>query len=350
MRDQISRRLINIVVRTSLVVVLGSLPVLCFAWASTRSAATRPSAPDMEDAEPRYVVGTFRDSLTIGRSRVRAASGKTDIYVARMSSGGHPTWLRSFSSVASGRHVAHDAGSSGLVIVGVFQGRMEFDRPGLELQTSKGDALFFMHLSPTGRVISTSMLAEAVEFSTPTISRKHSDNFAVHVDMTTNADALKNPDSQTTLTLTISRTGKVLESSTQIRQYSSTKHSGTAKGPWMLASMQAVCDICQTTNPMSGPECTSCRNAVCGQDSFCCTGWDSICMLDANVVCPGTRCVCGHGTCQTGAAMQPFCEPGTSRGNCARLIGGRDSYCYEESWDNICANDARFLCVSPSCP
>ncbi len=112
----------------------------------------------------------------------------------------------------------------------------------------------------------------------------------------------------------------------------------------------AAGDVC----PSAGPCCEShpgvgcgdplCCEQVCSHTPFCCEGlWTQECAGIAAAVCDvcDTPFTCPQtGDCCTDHAPDGGCE----REFCCDLVCGRDSYCCDGEWDNICANIARANC------
>ncbi|MBW2457065.1 MAG: hypothetical protein JRI68_21295, partial [Deltaproteobacteria bacterium] len=47
---------------------------------------------------------------------------------------------------------------------------------------------------------------------------------------------------------------------------------------------------------------------------------------------------CSHDLCETGAALDPTCDP------CVSQIGQADSYCTESFWDALCVEQVETVC------
>jgi hypothetical protein len=90
-------------------------------------------------------------------------------------------------------------------------------------------------------------------------------------------------------------------------------------------------------SPHAGPGCNDveCCNAVCLNDPFCCVDtWDELCVDDAGATCFLT---CGG---QSGSCFQPNGTPGCQDVTCCEAICAEDSLCCSDSWDQVCADIA----------
>lgn len=102
---------------------------------------------------------------------------------------------------------------------------------------------------------------------------------------------------------------------------------------------------CCAANPTPGCEDTTCNDAVCAVDSFCCNGsWDATCAAMAAGICD----VCGgtNGDCCSDTGM-----PGCGDDQCVFELCGNDGMpvddtCCTEGWDQACADQAANLCVA----
>lgn len=90
-----------------------------------------------------------------------------------------------------------------------------------------------------------------------------------------------------------------------------------------------------------------CCEAVCAQDSYCCTNqWDETCTIIAGLTCevpdgcPGVEpCFIAHDT------------PGCASDACCQLVCADESACCDSTWSDECASTALQLCELPSgCP
>jgi hypothetical protein len=120
--------------------------------------------------------------------------------------------------------------------------------------------------------------------------------------------------------------------------------------------------LCDTGEPLD-PTCDSCVETVCEQDPFCCqSGWDAICVIEAQDFCgltcdtcgdglcePGEDCSscpqdcgecasCEHDLCQAGGPLDPQCD------SCASTVCEQDPFCCEVLWDRICVQEAEAFC------
>ena len=98
------------------------------------------------------------------------------------------------------------------------------------------------------------------------------------------------------------------------------------------------------------PGCTdeNCCLAVCDIDVFCCKdGWDSSCAEYAVEICSGGGS-CGQpgsGDCYE-ANGTPACDDST----CCNAVCGQDAYCCDTAWDTICASAAEIICYDGPAP
>lgn len=96
------------------------------------------------------------------------------------------------------------------------------------------------------------------------------------------------------------------------------------------------------------PNCNNaaCCQAVCAVDPFCCnTNWDTTCANQANELCV----TCGGGGCgapDAGSCCEsngtPFCD----NAECCEAVCAVDPFCCNTSWDSACATNAINLCVT----
>jgi hypothetical protein len=120
--------------------------------------------------------------------------------------------------------------------------------------------------------------------------------------------------------------------------------------------------LCDVGGPLD-PGCDTCAATVCAQDPFCCeSGWDSLCVIEAQDFCgltcdscgdglcePGEDCSscpqdcgacpsCEHDLCQAGAPLDPQCD------QCAGAVCEQDPFCCEVLWDRLCVQQAESAC------
>jgi hypothetical protein len=103
-------------------------------------------------------------------------------------------------------------------------------------------------------------------------------------------------------------------------------------------------DECSTGAALA-PSCSPCAATVCDDDPYCCsTSWNSYCVEGAKSLCGacggtgGSGGACAHDECTTGPALTPSCS------SCAQAVCGYDSYCCTTSWDDTCIEAAQSLC------
>lgn len=110
----------------------------------------------------------------------------------------------------------------------------------------------------------------------------------------------------------------------------------------------SVCD----TGAALGSNCDSCAAAVCAQDPYCCNNqWDSICVGHVPTYCAAGTCggggggssTCVHSECNTGAALSPTCS------SCAQAVCNADAYCCNNQWDSICVGKVDQYCGAGTC-
>jgi len=127
-----------------------------------------------------------------------------------------------------------------------------------------------------------------------------------------------------------------------------------------VAEATAECNACQNPTPPDAPpaacihsecnkgpalesNCSTCADAVCAVDSFCCdTAWDNLCVKRAQNTC--TQCTpppsCTHSECHEGPALDATCSP------CAGTVCAADPFCCTNAWDHWCAQGAQQLCTT----
>lgn len=116
-----------------------------------------------------------------------------------------------------------------------------------------------------------------------------------------------------------------------------------------------------------GSESISVTQCVCAIDDWCCeNSWDSFCVATATNSCGACGGVCGNGTlevneecddgntdaddgcsatCQfEGNACVPRSTPGVDDENIEACVCNQDSWCCDNSWDNLCVNLAQNSC------
>ncbi len=98
---------------------------------------------------------------------------------------------------------------------------------------------------------------------------------------------------------------------------------------------------CCVPNGTPGCDDPICQALICAQDAFCCNNsWDQICADAAVAQCP---------VCAGGGGDSDCCEangtPGCDDPVCQALICAQDSFCCNNSWDQICADAAIAQCA-----
>jgi hypothetical protein len=90
--------------------------------------------------------------------------------------------------------------------------------------------------------------------------------------------------------------------------------------------------------------CSSCATTVCNSDPFCCNNeWDSQCIGEAEQLC-GLSCggggggSCAHDECSSGGSLNPSCS------SCAQAVCSADPYCCNTEWDGQCVDEVDAYC------
>jgi len=100
---------------------------------------------------------------------------------------------------------------------------------------------------------------------------------------------------------------------------------------------------CFVTHANTGCNDGDCCAMVCDIDTFCCaTSWDSICVGEAQELCAG----CGDPA--SGSCFSSHGNPGCNIGSCCSTVCNFDTFCCDNNWDSICANEAEDLCGCPA--
>ena len=98
---------------------------------------------------------------------------------------------------------------------------------------------------------------------------------------------------------------------------------------------------CFESNGSPGCEDASCCEQVCAIDPFCCDNtWDSLCADEAGELCLG--CAPDSGACD-----MPNGTPGCENVDCCILVCLADPFCCDNTWDQICADEAIEMCNLP---
>ena len=120
---------------------------------------------------------------------------------------------------------------------------------------------------------------------------------------------------------------------------------------------------CCASNGSTGCDDDACEDYVCSQDAWCCdTEWDSICAgeaVDWCTTCGGTYCgdaeCAGDEDCTTCAGDCGACDGegdcctgngswGCDDDDCETYVCSQDAYCCDNTWDDICGNEATDWC------
>ncbi len=104
---------------------------------------------------------------------------------------------------------------------------------------------------------------------------------------------------------------------------------------------------------VGGPGCTdaSIEACVCGLDAYCCTtAWDAACIQAAIASC-GATCsgvaVCGSG--DAGSCLVAHATAFCSDAACCLAVCSIDPFCCDSAWDELCAGEAGILCAGTEC-
>lgn len=108
-------------------------------------------------------------------------------------------------------------------------------------------------------------------------------------------------------------------------------------------------DVCTEGGPLD-PSCGTCEQAVCDDDSFCCNDtWDDLCVSAAdslcNNVCTGNPCGLDLCTDHTNTGN----APNDDCNSCTMSICAADSYCCDVEWDDICVGLTTDAAHSAAC-
>jgi len=119
----------------------------------------------------------------------------------------------------------------------------------------------------------------------------------------------------------------------------------STKGPGILECPHELCEAGGPLTPGcdAPPDGDDCVATVCGIDSFCCeVEWDDLCIGEAvdfcGLDCSGGPPGCEHGFCETGAPLDPTCDP------CVEAVCAEDVFCCEGEWDEVCVGEAELIC------
>jgi len=98
------------------------------------------------------------------------------------------------------------------------------------------------------------------------------------------------------------------------------------------------------------PACDDCVQSICNADPYCCdTQWDSYCVEEVRTICGSLRCdesqgSCPHTLCAEGTALGNSCDAPPAQTSCVEAICAVDSYCCTNQWDGICVGEVASVC------
>jgi hypothetical protein len=109
--------------------------------------------------------------------------------------------------------------------------------------------------------------------------------------------------------------------------------------------------VTEDSEPPAHPLCSSgaklaavstpCATQICAADSFCCnTGWDNVCVGEVRSICHSDICVaapCTHPECAVGSKLTNGCSTTVT------AVCGRDPFCCDNQWDNVCVAEVASL-------
>lgn len=114
-----------------------------------------------------------------------------------------------------------------------------------------------------------------------------------------------------------------------------------------LADICGAHDKCATGTKLH-PLCSSVVSAVCAADSFCCNNsWDNVCVNKVFSVGNSLACVrnsCSHTLCTQGGPLTSGCDSPTVSPSCVSRICAADPYCCNNAWDSACVNAVSSVC------
>ncbi len=108
-------------------------------------------------------------------------------------------------------------------------------------------------------------------------------------------------------------------------------------------------DTCTEGAPLH-PACGPCVASICAVDSYCCeTAWDSLCVQEVRTVCGLLECAesagsCSHALCAAGAPLGQSCDAPPAQTSCVDAICAVDSYCCSVGWDSTCVKQVSTVC------
>lgn len=87
----------------------------------------------------------------------------------------------------------------------------------------------------------------------------------------------------------------------------------------------------------------TCCGTTCDADPYCCdVEWDDICASEAAGLCTGNFSACAAGAGSCGAENG---SPGCEDVECCNAVCADDPFCCVDTWDNLCAENARGTCL-----
>lgn len=114
--------------------------------------------------------------------------------------------------------------------------------------------------------------------------------------------------------------------------------------PTSVAFAQAGCPgqgSCLSAHQNKGCENVECCQLVCSVDPFCCQSqWDSYCADEGWAYCAASCAGPLAGDC-----LAAHADPACIDGDCCTTVCTADSFCCEQQWDDVCAQEAYAACV-----
>lgn len=101
-------------------------------------------------------------------------------------------------------------------------------------------------------------------------------------------------------------------------------------------------DVCSQGSSLTA-SCSPCASTVCDADAFCCDdSWDNLCVQQAQELCGGCEAppppACVHSECESGPVLTSACS------TCAATVCATDAFCCDNTWDALCVQQAEDLC------
>jgi hypothetical protein len=96
--------------------------------------------------------------------------------------------------------------------------------------------------------------------------------------------------------------------------------------------------------------CSACVGQICAADAFCCNVmWDELCVEAVRTICNSLICAesagsCSHTLCTEGPPLTPGCDSPPAATSCVDAICAVDSYCCSTFWDSICIGEVVSVC------